>query len=354
MIVHSQQMEARAAFFAEAEAMQGPLPPSERDLEIFERVVVEAATTRQAAHEFELSQTRIVQIRDRVAAWIASTLPELPGLSPRQRLRLAAHTAEARLDHLYSLALTAFQASQGTETIVRTSDHGETTITRNCHGDIKYLSLASRLAERKYAVAMRGIQGAREVEKWSEAERDGESQREGAASREGEAPAEPRVPSHVAMRNHREADTSRSPNGDASRLPASGPPVRDCSRFAESPRMVSPSREPAEHARADETEVYDEIERRRRAFLAALADDTSPVQPPRVDAGGMLIDEPEEGKLSLAAVLPMVGAERSNDDELETCPEQEASHPAPRLLSRRERRARQRMLQKKLKMRRAK
>jgi hypothetical protein len=120
-------------------------------------------------------------------------------------------------------------------------------------------------------------------------------------------------------------------------------------------------------ATADESAVYDEIERRRRAFLAALDNDTSPVQPPRVDAGGMLVeDETEDGEQTTEDREQETGVrgqeteergQRSDDRGQET---EEREHgrqdacPTARPLNRRELRARQRMLEKKLRMRKAK
>jgi hypothetical protein len=351
MIVHSQQMEARAALFAEDTTIKnGALPPSERDFLVFERVVIESVTTRQAAEEFGLSQTRVMQIRARVADWIGGQVPETPQLSSRQRLGLASYIAEGQIDHLYAQAMEGWRKSQGTQTTVRSSDHGETTITRESYGDIKYLALASRIAERKLAAVVKGIEAEGKI-------------------REGDAPAEPRgrlasgVDQHPAdvtppgVANHREADASRSPTSD--------PLVRDCSRFSvQQPAGVS-SPAVESDATADESEVYDEIEQRRRAFLAALDNDTSPVQPPRVDAGGMLIDEPEESEeLALASVLPMASLTPANSHGEREVGRRDAyptaengrqdACPTARPLSRRERRARQRMLEKKLKLRKAK
>ncbi len=348
MIVHSHEMKARAAFFAEEEILRGPLPPSERDLEIYEAVVIEGETTRSAANAFELSQTRIVQICERVAEWVAGTLPETPRLSRRARLRLASHVAEGRLDHLYSLAMQAFDKSLGEQTTVRVSDRGETTTTRTSCGDIKYLSLASRLAERKYAVVLRGLQGARGLE------------REGEDGREGEAPAEPRSQGsgfgvQEGEDGGQKTENRRQTTEVRSRL-ADVPPVGDCSRFGDARLVATDAGVMSNAATADESAVYDEIERRRRAFLAALDNDTSPVQPPRVDAGGMLLEEAEgeqetedreqttEGEeLALAGVLPMAAL---TDTSTDAC-------PTARPLSRRERRARQRMLEKKLRLRKA-
>jgi hypothetical protein len=349
MIVHSQQMEARAALFAEESALHAPLPPSERDFLVFERIVIESATTRAAAEEFGLSQTRVMQIRERVAEWIGSQVPETPRLSPRQRLSLASYIAEGRIDHLYSQAMEGWRKSQGTQTTVRSSDHGETTITRESYGDIKYLSLASRIAERKFGVVLKGIEAEGRVQAEVDRAQETEDREQGTRDR---------------MEIHREADTSRSP--------LSTPPVRDCSRFgdavqqahgaAEAHREVDTSRSP---------EVYSEIERRRRAFLAALADDTSPVQPPHVDAGGLQFEEETEDRgqategdeLALAAVLPMATltpalsqGERENGRR-DACPTEDSGRTSPAQrgpLSRHERRARQRMLEKKLKLRKAK
>jgi hypothetical protein len=359
MIVHSQQMEARAALFAEGAALQAPLPPTERDFLVFERVVIESATTRAAAEEFGLSQTRVMQIRERVAEWIGSQVPETPRLSPRQRLGLASHIAEGQIDHLYAQAMEGWRKSQGTQTTVRSSDHGETTITKESHGDIKYLALASRIAERKFGVVVKGIEAEGKI-------------REGEVCREGEAPAGPRrrqasgVRQHpddvtpTSVVNHREADASRSPTSD--------PLVWDCSRFSAALPAAGMAPIAPRDATADESEVYSEIERRRRAFLAALDNDTSPVQPPRVDAGGMLREEEtgdkkagdeetEERDFALAAVLPLAPGEREvgRRDAYPTVENgRQDTSPTTRPLSRRERRARQRMLEKKLKLRQAK
>ena len=43
-------------------------------------------------------------------------------------------------------------------------------------------------------------------------------------------------------------------------------------------------------------DVCDDLENRRREFLAALQDDTAPVQPPLTDGNGMLLDEPSEAR----------------------------------------------------------
>ena len=48
-------------------------PPIHRDFQVYQRVILEAATTRQAAADFSVSQTRIRQIVQRVSQWLAET-----------------------------------------------------------------------------------------------------------------------------------------------------------------------------------------------------------------------------------------------------------------------------------------
>ena len=277
MIVHADQV-SREEFLSEVGSqLSGPLPPSERDFDLFARVVVEGATTRAAAWEFDLSQTRVVQVRDRVAQWIATEVPAAERLSAGQRLRLAASIASQRIDYLYSLALEAWRASKGEVTIVRDGERGPSRVTRDSQGDPKYLALASRLALRQMDVA----------------EREARSPAAGDRSQETET-----------------AETYT--------VGAEAPPVRACSASAEAPPVEAPALIAGDDASRSGDELSDEIESRRRAFLAALAEETSPVQPPEADA--------------------------------KTAPENKSQPDAarPAALTRKERRARQRQLERKL------
>jgi hypothetical protein len=127
---------------------QLPLPPSERDFELYGLVVVEGASTRAAAQAFGLSQTRVIQIRDRVAEWIASEVPPLARATPAQRLALAADIARNRFDFLYSQAMDAWRGSKGPQTVTRSGASGELTSTRDSQGDPRYIMLAVRITER--------------------------------------------------------------------------------------------------------------------------------------------------------------------------------------------------------------
>ncbi len=312
MIVHTQHMDPHASLFAASPQVGGTLPPGERDFQVFERVVVEGATTRQAAAEFGLSQTRIVQIRQRVAEWIGKEVPPTESLTARQPLVLAARIAEQRIDVLYSHAMEAWRASQGPHTIIRNSDSGETQITRDSQGDVRYLAMAARLSGLTIPLTAA-------VER---------AMPRGDRQQDEEAQTGDNV--NDADLDQREADTSRSP----------GPPVGDCSEKVAPPPRVAAAVAEFNGASLCLPEISDEIENRRRTFLAAWADDTSPVQPPRIDAGGLLIDqaEPVEAR-PLAAILQV---------NLDADSPGGTTATIERPLTRQQRRARQKLLERKL------
>ena len=82
-------------------------------------------------------------------------------------------------------------------------------------------------------------------------------------------------------------------------------------------------------------ETCDELESRRREFLAALQDDTAPVQPPLTDGNGVLLDEQIE--------TPENDVPRGSSALLD----KPAVAPAVPL-NRQQRQARQRLLERKL------
>jgi len=92
------------------------LPPTSRDFLVYERIIIERATTRQAAEEVGLSQTRVRQIVHRVEEYLAGTLAteDREGLD-RGRLRLAQCVAADRLHELYGEALERWRATQETK-----------------------------------------------------------------------------------------------------------------------------------------------------------------------------------------------------------------------------------------------
>ena len=291
-------------------------PPSERDFELFFALTAECLSTRTAAERFGISQTRVLQVRERVNEWLGTKPPPLVADTPRKRVIYAAHLARQRIEYLLTQAMEAWRGSQGTTTKVRSSDRfDEITTVTTSHGDIRYLYASIRLNEGALKLA-EGLEAAL-------ARVDGLS-----------APhAAPGTPQRA--------------------FPAADSPEGDCSREerAEAGARLAP--ETQADANDDEPEAYDEFAERRREFLAALDDNTAPVQPPRTDANGMLVEESEEQEEAEdLSLLPMAaGAEGLAETPLLT--RRASTNPSlthrvsvSRPLSRKERRARQRMLQK--------
>jgi len=77
------------------------LPPSSRDFHVYERIVVESASTRTVAEEVKVSQTRVRQIVRRVMQWLVETLPADDDLSGAAKLRVGQHIAADRLERFY-------------------------------------------------------------------------------------------------------------------------------------------------------------------------------------------------------------------------------------------------------------
>lgn len=80
------------------------LPPSARDFLIYQRVVIEGVSTRSAAEEAGVSQTRVRQLVIRVTQWLALALPAGTELSEAAQLRVGQHIAADRLEHFYCQA----------------------------------------------------------------------------------------------------------------------------------------------------------------------------------------------------------------------------------------------------------
>jgi hypothetical protein len=123
-------------------------PPSGRDFEVFEAVILGGKSTRQAAEQFHLSQTRICQIVERVKQWQAEAAPQNSDVSSERLLQLAKAVAAGRLDHLYGEMMQAWRRSQGEVKKVRSSRFGDdVTTTTVSPGDPKYPLAAMRLAK---------------------------------------------------------------------------------------------------------------------------------------------------------------------------------------------------------------
>jgi len=133
------------------------LPPSGRNFEVFEAVIVGGKSTRDAAGQFRLSQSRVCQIVRRMQAWQAEVLTSEQHLTDEEQLRLSKDIAGHRLNHLYCEVMGAWRRSQGEFKQTRSSRYGdEVTTTKSSYGDPKYLVAASRLIK---AAADLGVAG---------------------------------------------------------------------------------------------------------------------------------------------------------------------------------------------------
>lgn len=134
------------------------LPPSGRDFDVFEHVVVGGGTTRTAAQEFKISQTRVCQVLERVRAWVDEVTPAAADEQVSQKqLQMAEGLAADRLDHLYGQALVGWRSSEGEVERIRISPIGERLTTRTIsNGDPRYLAIAARIALLRSKVASLG------------------------------------------------------------------------------------------------------------------------------------------------------------------------------------------------------
>ena len=123
------------------------LAPNERAFEAYRLVEIDGISTRAAARHLGLSQTRVIQLRDAVEQWVARQPSATAGLTKQQRIQAAEYKAGLRLDRLYSLAIKAFQQSQGTEVVAEEMTGGSRTVrTRISQGNTRYLQMAMRIA----------------------------------------------------------------------------------------------------------------------------------------------------------------------------------------------------------------
>lgn len=113
--------------------------PTERDWQVYQAVRVEQWTTRVAAEEFGLSQTRVCQIVQRVAAFIAAAVPVPSKEGEARQLAAGRQLAADRVDYLYGEALRCFRVSQSNK-----ADNCKPG--RRNFGETRYLLAAARLA----------------------------------------------------------------------------------------------------------------------------------------------------------------------------------------------------------------
>jgi len=135
------------------------VPPSGRDFEVFEDVVVGGGTTRGAAFRFKISQTRICQVVARVREWLEEVVPAAAReFTTQQQLNLAMGIAGDRLDHLYGQALVGWNSTDGEMEKTRIMPNGDVFTTKTyAYGDVRYLIAAGRLAGMRAKLLTGGV-----------------------------------------------------------------------------------------------------------------------------------------------------------------------------------------------------
>lgn len=98
---------------ATVNSLAAKLPPSVRDYDIYRFVKFECHSTRAAAREFGLSQTRIRQIVSHVREYLVESVPQTAGKDePDTRLVVAEQLAREQLDWLYGRAVRGFNETE--------------------------------------------------------------------------------------------------------------------------------------------------------------------------------------------------------------------------------------------------
>jgi hypothetical protein len=126
--------------------------PNERDMEIYEQVVFARMSQREVAEMHEISQPRVHQILQEMAAWMADNTPGFVArLTPEQRLRLVHYNVTKQLEHHQECLMEAWRESAGLETIRRTTIVGPVRRTveveRPTRGNYRYVHAAGRVSQ---------------------------------------------------------------------------------------------------------------------------------------------------------------------------------------------------------------
>ena len=274
---------------ATVEKAAAKLPPSERDFQVFRFVRVETNTTRAAAQVFAISQTRVRQVVSRVAEYLLAVARE--GVEEDEEERAGSLSVAEQIARM-QLEYLYQQAMHSWNDSQKMNGLGQVSL-----GQTRYLSLAARIS-----ILMS------------------------------------KVPMHAPPRTREEVEEESDDAQD------DAPPVEDCSVNAMSRPDGEEPRSPAVAANGDQSASYKSFEaikaEVRRRFL----------RPAQVEATSG--DESPEGSECDADGTGGTAIESQLGDHVRRGPSDHiASDRIRRPLSRRERRARQRELERRLKKR---
>jgi len=87
------------------------LPPSQRDFEVYRFVKIEHHSTRQAAGQFNISQSRVRQVLAAIVEYLVDTVPVDEEGKCVERLQVAEQLAREQLEFLYGQAIEWWQHS---------------------------------------------------------------------------------------------------------------------------------------------------------------------------------------------------------------------------------------------------
>ena len=140
----------------------GKLPPTPRDLEVHRLVRIRQVPTRLVAELTGISQTRVCQVAAKVESFLADLAPgEKDAARLRQRVCVEECIAHERLDRLYEENMEAWRASQGEVQVTRESPSllgGTRTIrTEPRFGDTRYTIAAMRIARVQMRIPNHGL-----------------------------------------------------------------------------------------------------------------------------------------------------------------------------------------------------
>jgi hypothetical protein len=154
-----------------ASVMAAPSPPAKGWMEVYSLVCVEGYGVADAAAKLNLPPAKVRQIRDGVLAWLATNRPIHSTASREEGRRLAEISAREKLEHLYALAMEAWQKSQEDDVVTRQEGIlARTTRTvKSTSGKVCYLNVAAKISDHLRAIPLHFLPG------WMEAGSDADA-----------------------------------------------------------------------------------------------------------------------------------------------------------------------------------
>lgn len=298
-------------------AVAAALPPAEGWMEVYSLVCIEGYSVPDAAAKLNLPAAKVRQVKNQVLTWLGTNKPLLAERPKEEALKLSEAMARERLEHLYAEAMEAWKNSQHQEVTTRQEGiMARTTRTiKSSHGKVCYLEIAAKISDMLLKIPVRYVPA------WM------------TEGREADAPVRFQLDAGERFQREQARDREQLCGG-------ANPPEEDCSAFLRASLGEPDPMEDAFDAMLNEVETNAEALARFERHKAARARLFSPVQADDSD------DDPDGDGADETAFAEVAA-------ETLTAPVQVAE-PKPSLLpkhgrrplTRKERRARQKLLQK--------